>query len=64
MCITWKLLCRFVIIIIYTNAFFVMLYRDFHGKKAEDPGGFGGAVATILALSFIFAILYGAGLFD
>jgi hypothetical protein len=44
--------------------FFVNLYRDFNGVEAKEPGGFWGAVSSLLASAAIIVLYWQAGLFD
>jgi len=40
------------------------LWLDTNGREAKPPGGFSGAVCTILSIAGMVALYYGAGAFS
>ena len=42
----------------------VCLHHDFNGRSAREPGGFSGAVTTLIIVALMVAILYKAGAFS
>jgi len=55
----WVVLLLFVVV-----QLFVMIYSDFHGKKASPSGGFSGFFASVATVVMIAILLYLAGSFD
>ena len=45
-------------------AFFWLLRTDFNGSKAREPGGFGGAIMTVVIIAAQLFIYYKAGAFS
>ena len=44
--------------------FLVLLRSDFYGRKAREPGGFGGAIITLLVTAAAFLLYWKAGAFS
>jgi hypothetical protein len=59
-----KEICQICIVIGLGIQFFRNLYVDFNGRKAKEPEGFKGSIATVLALVLASLIYLGAGAFS
>jgi len=56
--------CQLVVIAICVINFFGLLYTDFHGRKTKEPGGFAGAISTVIVSLAMAALFWGAGAFS
>lgn len=56
-----KLAAQWFVVGAIIIALFVNLHRDFYGREAAEPGGFSGAVLTIIAAAISVAAHYFAG---
>jgi len=59
-----KLACQIILAAIYLFGFFRMLKSDFEPTPAKPAGGYKGAVASIIAISFSISLSYFAGAFS
>jgi len=42
----------------------MLVVRDFEGRPAKEPTGVTGFVGTLISVSLVAAIYYGAGIFS
>jgi len=59
-----KLACQIILFLLYVFSFFAMLRHDFTGSPAKEPGGFKGAVYSVLAIGISVFLTYKAGAFS
>ena len=56
--------CQITLLILVALQFFAFLRADFYGTPERKPGGFGGAIGTILASAFTLFVYWKAGAFS
>lgn len=56
--------CQWIVAGAVVANLFSMLRTAFHGRSARDPGGFPGAVVSILLTALLALLYWGAGAFD
>ena len=56
-----KFTCQLLLPAILAFSLFRLLKEDFNGREAKKPGGYKGAVATIIAILFLLLTYWKAG---
>lgn len=56
--------CQCGLVFLLVMKFFVMVYMDFNGRKAIEPAGFPGFIASIIVNSVACLLFYGCGAFS
>lgn len=57
-------ICQWLLVVMLVGTFFTCLRSDFYGRDAKAPGGFTGAVSTILVMMLLTLIYWQAGAFS
>jgi len=60
---TVQIICQVVMLFLLALGVFLSLHKDFNGVAAKKPGGFNGAVGTIIVLVVTFLLQFFAGAF-
>lgn len=56
--------CQCGLVFLLVMKFLVMVYLDFEGRKATQPAGFLGFIASIVVNAIGVALFYGCGAFS
>lgn len=59
-----KLFCQWTLLALTFASVLYNLYTDFHGRKQKEPGGFQGAVITLIGMAVLLFIYKTAGAFS
>jgi hypothetical protein len=56
--------CQIIMVLLLIANLLYCLYMDFHGRTARLPGGFAGAVTTLIVSTLTALVYWKAGAFS
>lgn len=57
-------ICQMVMVAQLIMIFFILVHGDFHGSGGRKPGGFRGFIGSLVVITLISWLWYGAGAFS